>query len=411
MSMIRTFSFVLSVVLISGQYIRGAEPLPNNPTLGQQFSKDYNVIQTPVPFVNIAPDSRAGAMGDLGAATSPDLNSLHWNPAKYAFLDENAGVSTTYSPWLKNLAPDIKLLYLTGFKRVDKQQAVAFGLRYFSLGSITFTDENNQFISKQNPNEFTLDASYSRLFSERMSGGITFRYIVSDLAKGSTVSGQAVKVGTSFAADIAMYYRAPMKMGNNDGEWAMGVNISNIGTKISYTEGDRKDFIPTNLRVGTSFKVNLDNFNSVMVGVDLNKLLVPTPPIYKVDSANTLVVDENGNRIIEKGMDPNVSVGQAIIQSFYDAPGGFKEEMKEIMLSIGAEYWYMNQFAIRAGYLNEAAMKGNRKYATVGIGLRLTLVTLDFSYLIPRGGRSNPLANTVRISASIDIGNVQRTKK
>ncbi|MGC8802638.1 MAG: type IX secretion system outer membrane channel protein PorV [Bacteroidales bacterium] len=411
MLMIRKHLFVGALVLASGPYVLGADPVNGNPTLGQEYSKSYNVIQTPVPFLNIAPDSRAGAMGDLGAATSPDLNSLHWNPAKYAFLDDNAGVSTTYSPWLKNLAPDIKLLYLTGFKRVDKQQTVAFGLRYFTLGSITFTDENNQFISKQNPNEFTLDASYARLFSEKMSGGITFRYIVSDLAKGSTVSGQAVKAGTSFAADISMYYRTPIKFNNNDGEWALGVNISNIGTKISYTEGERKDFIPTNLRIGTSVKVNLDNFNSVMVGLDLNKLLVPTPPIYKVDSTGNFVVDANGNRIIEKGMDPNVSVGQGIIQSFYDAPGGFSEELKEIMLSIGAEYWYMNQFAIRAGYFNEAAMKGNRKYASVGVGLRLTLITLDFSYLIPRGGRSNPLANTVRITASVDIGNVQRTKK
>jgi len=411
MLMIRKNLFVLSVILMSGQSVRGADSGSGNPTLGQEFARSYNVIQTPVPFLNIAPDSRAGAMGDLGAATSPDLNSLHWNPAKYAFLDDNGGISTTYSPWLKNLAPDIKLLYLTGFKRVDKQQTVAFGLRYFTLGSITFTDENNQFISKQNPNEFTLDASYARLFSERMSGGITFRYIVSDLAKGSTVSGQTVKVGTSFAADISLYYRSPIKMRNYDGEWALGVNISNIGTKISYTEGDRKDFIPTNLRVGTSYKINLDNFNSVMVGLDLNKLLVPTPPIYKVDSVGNAVVDNNGNRIIEKGMDPNVSVGQGIIQSFYDAPGGFDEEMKEIMLSIGVEYWYMNQFALRAGYFNEAAMKGNRKYATVGVGLRLTLITLDFSYLIPRGGRNNPLANTVRISASIEIGNVQRTRK
>lgn len=411
MSMINRNLFALALICVSGQYVLGADPVNGNPTLGQEYSRSYNVIQTPVPFLNIAPDSRAGAMGDLGVATSPDLNSLHWNPAKYAFLDDNAGVSTTYSPWLKNLAPDIKLLYLTGFKRVDKQQTVAFGLRYFTLGSITFTDENNQFISKQNPNEFTLDASYARLFSDRISGGITFRYIVSDLAKGSTVSGQTVKAGTSFAADLSLYYHSPIKFSNNEGEWAFGVNISNIGTKISYTDVERKDFIPTNLRVGTSFKVNLDNYNSLMVGVDLNKLLVPTPPIYKVDSTGNFVVDANGNRVIEKGMDPNVSVGQGIIQSFYDAPGGLEEELKEIMLSIGAEYWYMNQFAIRAGYFNEAAMKGNRKYATVGVGLRLTLITLDFSYLIPRGGRNNPLANTVRITASVDIGNVQRTKK
>jgi hypothetical protein len=382
-----------------------------DPSLGQLFLKNYNVIQTPVPFLNIAPDSRAGAMGDMGAATSPDLNSLHWNASKYAFMEDKMGFSTTYSPWLKGLAPDIKLLYLTGFYHFDKQQAVAFGLRYFTLGSITFTDDNNQFISKQNPNEFTIDASYSRLFSEKISGAITFRYIVSDLAKGSTVAGQTVKAGKSFAADISTYYRTTVHLGQTPGTWAFGVNISNIGTKISYTESDVKDFIPTNLRIGTTLKVDLDGYNSLMFGVDLNKLLVPTPPIYKVDSLGNYITDDNGNKIIVKGMDPDVSVGKGIIQSFYDAPGGLEEELKEIMLSFGLEYWYMNQFAIRGGYFNEAAMKGNRKYFTLGVGLKLTMLTLDFSYLIPNGGRNNPLANTMRISASVDIGKPQKNKK
>ncbi|HEY9124319.1 MAG TPA: type IX secretion system outer membrane channel protein PorV [Bacteroidales bacterium] len=372
-----------------------------NPTLGQSFQKDYNVIQTPVPFLNIAPDARSSAMGDLGAATTPDLNSLHWNAAKYAFLEDKYGIATTYTPWLRGLTNDIKLLYLTGFVKLDKQQALAFGIRYFTLGSVQFTDDYGEFVSKQNPNEFTLEGTYSRLFSDKISGGITFRYILSDLAKGSTTSGQSVSAGMSVAADISTYYHTPVRLGSNDGEWAMGINISNIGSKISYTDGDVKSFIPTNLRIGTRLSYDIDQYNTFSFGVDLNKLLVPTPPIYS-DSDRTT---------ISKGMDPDVSVAQGIFQSFYDAPGGMSEELKEVMLSIGAEYWYQKQFALRAGYFNEAAMKGNRKYMTVGVGLKLTTITIDFAYLIPNGGRSNPLANTMRISASFDIGQPKKTKK
>jgi len=409
--MLKGLKFSCLVSFLSMMIVEFSDVYAQNPTSGQEFLKDYNVIQTPVPFLNIAPDSRAGAMGDLGAATSPDLNSLHWNASKYAFVKNDYGFSTTYSPWLKNLASDVKLLYLTGFYRVDKQQTVAMGIRYFTLGSVTFNDDNGNFVSKQNPNEFTIEGSYARLFSERMSGGITFRYIVSDLAKGTLVGNQPTKAGKSFSADISTYYRRPVSLGKNEGEWSWGINISNIGSKISYVEGEKKDFIPANLRIGTALKVDLDAYNNIMFGFDINKLLVPTPPIYQLDSAGNYVYDNAGDRVILEGMNPDVSIGQGIIQSFYDAPGGFSEEIKEIMLSIGVEYWYQNQFAIRAGYFNEAAMKGNRKYTTVGIGIKLTLLTIDFSYLIPRGGRNSPLANTMRVSAIVEFGKPNKKAK
>jgi hypothetical protein len=407
--MYKKYLLLLGSVSITSYNVWAGGDLTKTGILGDQ-QDSYNVIQTPVPFLNIAPDSRAGAMGDMGAATTPDLNSLHWNAAKYAFCEDAYGISTTYSPWLKKLAADIKLLYLTGFVRIDKRQVVAMGLRYFTLGTINFTDENNTPISTQNPNEFTIDAAYSMMFSEKMSGGFTVRYIRSDLSKGSSINGEATKAGTSYAADISTYYHTPIHFGTQEGEWAWGINISNMGSKISYTEGDIKDFIPANLRIGTAITASLDAYNKIMIGFDINKLLVPSPPKYKTDSLGELVLDANDKKIILEGMDPDVAIAQGMLQSFYDAPGGLSEELKEIMFSVGAEYWYQNQFALRVGYFNESAMKGNRKYATVGVGLRLTVATLDFSYLIPSGGNNNPLANTMRITASFDIGKPKKTK-
>jgi len=390
-------TILVSVILFSGI----CNTITAQTQLGQSFQEDYNIIQTPVPFINIAPDARSSGMGDLGAATTPDLNSLHWNASKYAFLEDKYGLSTTYTPWLRGLSNDIKLLYLTGFYKLDKQQALAFGLRYFTLGNVQFTNDRGVEVRQVNPNELTLEGAYSRLFSDKISGGITFRFIYSDLTQGTSSTEEYSHAGTAYATDISTYYHTPIRMGSNDGEWAMGINISNIGSKISYNDGDVKSFIPTNLRLGTRFTYDIDQYNSFSAGMDVNKLLVPTPPIYSDSDRVT----------IAKGMNPDVSVAQGIFQSFYDAPGGMSEELKEVMLSIGAEYWYQKQFALRAGYFNEAAMKGNRKYMTVGVGLKLTTITIDFAYLIPNGGRSNPLANTMRISASFDIGHPKKTKK
>lgn len=364
-------------------------------TLGQ-----LNAITTAVPFVLIAPDARGGSMGDIGVASTPDANSMHWNAAKYAFIEKDLGVSISYSPWLHNLVPDINLAYLTGFKRIDENQVVAASLRYFNLGNIDFTDNNGWSIGTYKPNEFALDASYSRFFTKSLSGSVSARFIHSNLTQGQYVSGQATKPGNSIAADVSIYQQLPVSMDKAEGFFAWGVSISNIGAKISYSnENIRKDFIPTNLRIGPSFTVDMDEYNRISFEVDVNKLLVPTPPIYYSDS-----VDLNGNKVIESGMNPDVSVPLGMIQSFYDAPGGFKEEMREFSIGAGIEYWYDKQFALRGGYFYEDKTKGNRKYFTLGAGLRYNIFGLDFSYLIPVQ-TNNPLEKTLRFSLLLNFNN------
>jgi hypothetical protein len=364
-----------------------------NITVTAQEDDPYNVIQTAVPFLSIAPDSRAGALGDAGVATSPDIFSMHWNPAKYAFIDGNGGFGMSYSPWLRALVPDINLAYLTGYYRLDSRQVFAGSLMYSSLGEIQFTDDYGEYQNTFNPNEFSVDLAYSRLFSQHWSGGVALRFIYSNITGGMLVGGTETKAGTAYAADVSAYYTNDLKLGSKTGRISAGLNLSNIGSKMSYTSDVDPDFIPMNMRLGTTFSVDLDKYNIISVSFDLNKLLVPTPPIY-----------EDGE--IVAGRDPNVSVPVAIFQSFYDAPGGFSEEMKEFTQSVGVEYWYNQQFAIRAGYFNESQMKGNKKYFTVGAGFRLSVFSLDFSYLMPFT-QNNPLARTLRFSLGFEFDSLR----
>jgi hypothetical protein len=353
------------------------------------YSQELNAIQTVVPFLTIAPDSRAGAMGDVGVATTPDVYSQHWNPAKFAFIDGKAGVGISYSPWLRNLVPDINIAYLSGYYRVDKKQVASASLLYSSLGDVPFTDEFGNLERTFKPNELAFDLGYSRLFAENFSGGIAFRFIYSNLTGGTYSGGDATKPGISFAADISGYYQKDISLFSKDAQLGVGLNFSNIGSKMSYSDGQTSDFIPMNMRLGSSGTIELDNFNKLSLAIDFNKLLVPTPPVY-----------ENGE--IVDGKDPNVSVPVAIIHSFYDAPGGFKEELHEITYSLGLEYWYNNQFAIRGGYFHENETKGNRKYFTAGAGFKLKGFTIDFSYLMPTAA-NHPLARTLRFSLAFDI--------
>lgn len=362
------------------------------------YAQELNAIQTVVPFLTIAPDSRAGAMGDVGVATTPDVYSQHWNPAKFAFIDGKAGVGISYSPWLRNLVPDINIAYLTGYYRIDKKQVASASLLYSSLGDVPFTDEFGNLERNFKPNELAFDIGYSRIFAEHFSGGITFRFIYSNLTGGTYSGGDATKAGTSFAADISGYYTNKISLFSKDGDLAFGVNFSNIGSKMSYSDNQKSDFIPMNLRIGGSGSLNLDNFNRIALAIDFNKLLVPTPPIY------------NNDMEIIDGKDPNVAVPIAIFQSFYDAPGGFKEEIHEITSSIGLEYWYNNQFAIRTGYFHENASKGNRKYFTAGAGFRLKGFEIDFSYLMPTVS-NHPLARTLRFSLAFDINTLSNNGK
>lgn len=366
----------------------------------QQSSGELNAIQTVVPFLTIAPDSRAGAMGDAGVATSPDVYSMHWNPAKFVFIDGNGGIGISYSPWLRNLVPDINIAYLTGYKRLDAKQVLSASLLYSSLGPVPFTDEFGNLERTFNPNEFAVDAGYSRLFTDYLSGGIAFRFIYSNLTGGSYSGGDATKPGTSFAADISGYYQKNISIFNKDGQLGFGLNFSNIGSKMSYSESQTSDFIPMNMRLGTATTINLDNFNKISVTVEIGKLLVPTPPIYSSTNPDSII----------SGRDPNVSVPVAIFQSFYDAPGGFKEEIHELTYSSGVEYWYKNQFAIRGGYFHENSTKGNRKYFTAGAGFRLKAFTLDFSYLMPLS-QNHPLARTLRFSIAFDFNALRNASR
>lgn len=404
----RLFTFIsASLILLSlnmeGQISTGQ--------LNGSDEPELNAIQTAVPFLTIAPDSRSGAMGDGGAATTADVNSQHWNIGKYAFIDSKGGFTISYTPWLRNLIPDINLAYLAGFFRVDDQQVISTSLRYFSLGNITFTNIDGSYLGQYNPNEFAIDAGYSRLFTDNWSGGIAFRFIRSDLTSGQTTSdGQQTKAGISFAADLGFYYQNQVDVGPSDGEWAAGIAITNMGTPISYSVDADKTPIPTNLRLGGRFTYNIDDYNSITGHMDFNKLLVPTPPVY-----NDSIYSETGELVVERGKEQPGSAVMGMVQSFYDAPGVakndgtysvFQEELNEISYSFGLEYWYRNQFAIRTGYFHEHASKGNRKYFTVGVGLNLNVFALDFAYLVPTNGQNSPLANTLRFTLGFDFADL-----
>jgi hypothetical protein len=365
---------------------------------GKVFSQD-RIIQTVVPFLTIAPDSRAGAMGDVGAATSPDVYSMHYNPAKFSFIDGKGGMGISYSPWLRTLVPDMNVAYITGYFRLDTKQTLAASLTYNAFGEVTFTNDVGDILNTFRANEFAVDGSYSRLFSENFSGSIALRFIYSNLTGGQLASGTETKPGISFAADLSGYYQKDIEIAGKEGQMAIGFNMSNIGSKMTYTDSQDPDFIPMNLKVGTSGTVYLDNYNSLTLALDLNKLLVPTPPKY-----------DPITREIISGKDPNVSVPVAIFQSFYDAPGGFREELQEITYSIGLEYWYDKQFALRGGYFNENEFKGNRKYFTAGAGFRLNIFAIDFSYLMPLT-QNNPLARTIRFSLSFDFNALKNASR
>ncbi|HPE17331.1 MAG TPA: type IX secretion system outer membrane channel protein PorV [Tenuifilaceae bacterium] len=359
-----------------------------------ELTGGLNALRVGVPFLIIAPDSRAGAMGDAGVASTPDIHSQHWNPAKYAFIDKQFGLSLSYTPWLRNLIDDINLSYLAGYYRLDDQQVISGSLLYFSMGDIIFTNDLGQTMTTHNPNEFAIDAAYSRKFADKIGGAIAFRYIRSDLTGGYSQLGQSsAKAGSSAAADVSMYYETPISLDNKDHEFALGLNISNIGNKVSYNDDITKDFIPINMRLGGRFTYNMDIYNAIGIMVDANKLLVPTPPVYDTEEEGVIIA----------GMDPLVSVPAGMMQSFYDAPGGFKEEIHEFSFAVGLEYWYAGQFAIRAGYFDEHQTKGNRKYFTIGAGLKYNVFNLDFAYLVPRAGQANPLANTVRFTLGFEF--------
>lgn len=404
--------FCVSIVKLDAQNVVNANNV--------QDELQLNTITTAVPFLLISPDSRGGALGDAGVSTSPDANSIHWNPAKLGFVEDNAGFSMTYSPWLRNLVGDISLSYLSGYKRINRISTIGASLRYFSLGEINFTDNNNQSLGTFKPNEWAFDVAYGMQLSRQFSFGMALRYINSNLTNGIVVQGQDTKPGRSVAADVSGYYQNnDLQLGDYDASLRAGINISNIGAKMSYTANAENDFLPTNLRIGPSLTLEFDDYNALTFIVEANKLLVPTPPIYLTDTAGRIVTDASGENVIVAGQNPNVSVASGIFGSFTDAPGVvesvdaagnatiqqgsvLREELSEIAYSAGLEYWYDQQLAIRFGYFYENPLKGNRQYLTVGFGFKLSVFAFDASYLVGNA-QQNPLANTFRFSLKFNF--------
>jgi len=354
-----------------------------------------NTIVTAVPFLRIVSDARAGAMGDAGIATTADPNAMHFNASKLVFAESETAISATYTPWLRALGlSDVYLAYLTGYKQLDGLQTVGFGLRYFSLGSIQFTDVNGEPLREGRPNEFEIAIAYSRKLADKLSAGVTGKFIYSNLAAGQNLpGGETIEVGIAGAADISFTYLTDLNLSNTESNLAIGLALTNIGSKITYTRSTVRDFLPTNLGLGVAWNLDPNPYNRLTLAVDVNKLMVPTP-------CQGPDCDQDGDGIPDYKAQSPIS---GIFTSFTDSPEGFSEELRELYYSFGLEYWYDKQFAVRAGYFNEHLQKGNRKYFTVGLGLKYNVFGLNFSYLIPTTNQRNPLDNTLRFTLLFDF--------
>lgn len=365
------------------------------------IKNEFNPIETGVTSLSIAPDARGASMGDIGVATDPDVNSQFWNPSKYAFAYSQGGVSLSYTPWLRKLVNDIFLANVSGYWKLgsNDNQAVSASLRYFSLGEVTTNDPSGISTQSLNPYELSVDVGYSRKLSEKFSMGVVFRYIYSDLGFSNSYAGDQTVGASAFSADISGYYTTYPIIGRNECQWSWGWNISNIGTKVNYNNGEDPAFLPTNLRLGTTFMFPLADYHNLALSLDLNKLLVPARP-RESDYAD----DTDGEReyldALQEWQDMSPITG--IFKSFSDAPGGFKEELREITYSLGAEYSYNQQFFLRAGYYHESKYKGNRQYFGIGAGFSLNVLRLDASYMIATAQQS-PLDQTLRFSLSFDM--------
>jgi hypothetical protein len=355
---------------------------------------EANPIVTAVPSLSIAPDARGGGMGDVGAATLPDIYSQHWNPAKHAFLQSKAGAAVSYTPWLRKLVKDIAMVYASGYYKFGNEdnQAVSASIRYFSIGDIDETTADGTFVSKVSPYEMAFDVAYSRKLSETFAGGVTLRYIRTDY---SSSSDESTSAGNAFAADISGYNESYVMIGSAESLLGLGFNISNIGTKISMDGGNTNYFLPTNMRLGASLTYPLDEYNSLAFSLDLNKLLVPSRPIRREN--------ESAEDFRKRQEEINeTSAISGIFKSFSDSPYGFKGELEEISWAAGLEYSYNNQFMVRGGYYNESQKQGNRKYFSFGAGFKMNVFQLDAAYLISTA-QSNPLDQTLRFSIGFDM--------
>ena len=367
-----------------------------------------NPIITAMPSLSIAPDAHAGGLGDVGAATTPDLNSQHWNPAKYAFMESHGGITANYTPWLTKLVNDIDLAYIAGYYNISERAgALGMSFTYFSLGEVQLTNFEGDPIVNAAPNEWALDLSYSRKLHEYVSMAVAMRFLYSDMNNGvnagNTGSSMEMYPGWTMAADVALYYRQPFELPMGTSYFALGLNISNLGGKISYDQNNTSSFIPANLRLGASYELAFDNYNRLSINADVNKYLVPA------SKGSKFAVDENGDPLEGQALKNwyyNLSSPKGWYQSFADAPGGFKEEMRELQYGVGLEYSYDRKFFGRVGYSHENKWKGNRRYVTIGAGFHLSIVTLDVSYVIATAA-TNPLDNPLRFSLGFDLAGIK----
>jgi len=405
----------LAAILISLSFTGFAQPTGGSGVTDDDLQ--LNTITTALPFMSITPDSRAGGMGDAGTALSPSSTSVYWNTSILSFSDQNSEISLSYTPWLRQLTNDIHLSYLSGYYKINKSHTIGGALRYFSLGEITFTDASGNVIRDDKPSEFELTGAYAFRLSNRTSLGINGKFAYSNLAGGLAVGGVNTKPGVVGAADISFtYYNDDAKIGKTDGVYTFATTINNIGNKVAYSELSSRDFIPMNLKIGNSFLANFDAYNKVTFSLDLQKLLVPTPPNFYWNGSEY---------IMTSGLDPDVGVINGMLQSFYDAPGNvvvdeddvpiqdadgnfevvkgtrFKEELSEINIAFGTEWWYNDVFAVRAGVFFESKNKGNRQFMNLGASLKYNMFAIDFSYLASLNGRQSPLANTLRFTVRL----------
>lgn len=368
-----------------------------------ELSGQINTVTTMVPFLGITPDSRMGAMGDAGvAAFKPDANSVFWNAANLVHAEKKFQIGLSYAPWLAKLVKDVGLSYLSGYYKLSDKSVVGGSFRYFSLGDINFTDFAGNPTGNFRPSELAVDGMYALKFNRKFSMGVNLRYIYSNLTGNRTSGGTSTSPGNSIAGDISLLYRSQVKINGKKANWQFGTNIQNIGSKMTYTTREQRDFIPTNLKIGTGLEYEIDQFQQINFLLDINKLMVPTRPYYLKGFQGGDSLDSDGTPVFI-GQDPNVSPLQGMVQSFTDAPGGFKEELKEYTLSFGMEYWYNKQFAARTGIFYEASTKGNRKYITAGIGLKYNKLEINGAYLIPLVSQ-HPLQGQLRFSLVASFG-------
>jgi hypothetical protein len=412
------YTFILSICLVFVSQNALAQPTGGSGVTDNDLQ--LNTITTSLPFMAITPDSRAGGMGDAGTALSANSTSVYWNTSLLSFAKQKSEVSLSYTPWLRQLTNDIHLSYLAGYKQLNKVHSIGGALRYFSLGEITFTDINGDVLRDDKPSEFELVGAYAFKLADRFSIGVNGKFAYSNLTGGLTVAGVNTKPGVVGAADLSFsYFNDDAHIGSTDGTYTFGMTINNIGNKVSYSELSRRDFIPMNLKIGNSFLAEFDEYNKVTFSVDLQRLLVPTPAIYKLI---------NGDYVMLAGMDGDVGIITSMMQSFYDAPGvlaedengdyiqnttgnyeivkgtRLKEELAEINIAAGAEWWYSDVLALRGGVFYENKNKGNRQFLNLGASLKYNMFAIDFSYLASLNGRQSPLANTLRFTLRLNLG-------